>query len=131
MATRGYAVERPVKGALFGQVMFLVALTCGTCALGAYVGRDLGGGLWFVTWIAAFACFIGLNFAAARNPTLALVLLLGAGFLLGLSVGATLDWFVENEPNAVYQAAGATALTVAGLGTFGYATRGDLSYLYR
>src|SRR3954470_4261564 len=131
MATRGYAVERPATGALFGQVMFLVALTCGTAALGAYVGRDLGGASWFVTWIAAFACFIGLNFAAARAPGLALALLFAAGFLLGLSVGATIDWFIQNNPSAVYQAAGATALTVGGLGTYGYATRRDLSYLYR
>jgi len=131
MATRGYAAERPATGALFGQVMFLVALTCGTAALGAYVGRDLGGASWFVTWIAAFACFIGLNFAAVRAPGLALALLFAAGFLLGLSVGATIDWFIQNNPSAVYQAAGATALTVGGLGTYGYATRRDLSYLYR
>src|SRR3954468_13260082 len=104
MASRGYAAARPATGALFGQVMFLVALTCGTTALGAYVGRDLGGATWFISWIAAFACFIGLNFAAARAPTLAFALLLGAGFLLGLSVGATLDWFVQNEPAAVWQA---------------------------
>src|SRR3954453_2002945 len=131
MATRGYAAERPATGALFGQVMFLVALACGTAALGAYAGRDLGGATWFLTWIAAFACFIGLNFVAARSPGLALVLLLAAGFLLGLSVGATLDWFVQNDPSAVYQAAGATGLTVAAMGTYGYATRRDLSYLYR
>ena len=131
MATRGYAAERPVTGALFGQVMFLVALTCGMAALGAYVGRDLGGPSWFLSWIAALACFVGLNFAAARSPGLALALLFAAGFLLGLSMGATLDWFVTNEPEVVYQAAGATGLTVAGLGTFGYATRRDLSYLYR
>jgi modulator of FtsH protease len=131
MASRGYAAERPATGALFGQVMFLVALTCGTAALGAYAGRDLGGASWFLPWIGALACFIGLNFAAARAPALALVLLLAAGFLLGLSVGATLNWFAENEPQAVWQAAGATGLTVAGLGTYGYATRRDLSGLYR
>src|SRR3954453_22151376 len=131
MATRGYAADRPLTAALFGRVMFLVALTCGPAAVGAYAGRDLGGPSWFMAWIAACACFIGLNFAAARAPGLALALLLAAGFLLGLSIGATLDWFVTNEPQAVYQAAGATALTVTGLGAYGYATRRDLSYLYR
>jgi hypothetical protein len=30
---------------VFGQVMGLVALTLGTLALGAYIGRDLSGGL--------------------------------------------------------------------------------------
>src|SRR3954466_7108956 len=104
MASRGYAAERPATAALFGQVMFLVALACGTAALGAYVGRDLGGASWVLSWIAAFACLIGLNFAAARAPGLAFALLLAAGFLLGLSVGATLDWFMQNDPQAVYQA---------------------------
>src|SRR3954454_6329306 len=131
MATRGYAVERPATGALFGQLMFLVALTCGTAALGAYAGRNLGGSSWFVPWIGALACFIGLNFAAARAPGLALALLLGAGFLLGLSIGSTIKWFAENEPQAVWQGAGANAPTVGGPGCYGYATRRDLSGLYR
>src|SRR3954465_2900166 len=122
MATRGYAVERPATGALFGQVMFLVALPCGTTALGGYVGRDLGGGSWFVTWIAAFACFIGLNFAAARAPGPAQALLFAAGFLLGRCVRATIDWFIQNNRSAGYQAAGATALTVGVQGTYSYAT---------
>src|SRR3954454_10827199 len=105
MSSRGYAIARPATGALFGQVMFLVALACGTAALGAYVGRDMGGPGWFIAWLGALACFVGLNVAASRAPALALALLLGSGFLIGLSVGATIDWFAENEPQALWQAA--------------------------
>jgi FtsH-binding integral membrane protein len=57
--------------------------------------------------------------------------LFGVGFLLGLAVGVTVLWYAENEPGVVWQAAGATGLTVAAMGTWGYATRRDLSYLYR
>jgi modulator of FtsH protease len=70
--------------------------------------------------------------ANQRGQTgVALALLFGVGFLLGLAVGVTVVWYAENEPTVVWQAAGATGLTVAGMGTWGYATRRDLSYLYR
>ena len=84
-----------------------------------------------IPWFGALGCIVGLNVAAQRAPTLALVLLFGLGFLLGLAVGVTVVWYAENEPTVVWQAAGATGLTVAGMGTWGYATRRDLSYLYR
>ncbi|MFN8173866.1 MAG: Bax inhibitor-1 family protein [Solirubrobacteraceae bacterium] len=117
---------------LFGQVMGLVALTVACCAAGAYLGRDLGGASWFVAWIVAFGCLIGLNVANARgNRGLALVLLLVFGGLLGVSVGATLDYYAANDPGAVRQALLATALFVGVLGSAGYAIRRDLSFLYR
>lgn len=131
----GVPGAQPVEGAavraLFGRVMGLVAITCGFAALGAWAGRDLEG-LWFVVpWIGALVCIVGLNVAARRAPGLAVVLLFGMGFLLGLAVGVTVVWYAENEPTVVWQAAGATGLTVAAMGTWGYATRRDLSYLYR
>jgi FtsH-binding integral membrane protein len=126
---------RPVEGvaarALFARVMLLVAVTCGFAALGAYAGRNLTGLQWLIPWFGALGCIVGLNVAARRAPTLALVLLFGLGFLLGLAVGVTVVWYAENEPQVVWQAAGATGLTVAAMGTWGYATRRDLSYLYR
>jgi modulator of FtsH protease len=53
------------------------------------------------------------------------------GFLLGLAIGVTVVYYAENDPAVVWQASGATGLTVAGMGAWGYATRRDLSYLYR
>ena len=129
------AAPRPVEGAaaraLLGRVMGLVAVTCGFAALGAWAGRDLTG-LWFlIPWLGALGCIVGLNVAAQRAPALALVLLFALGFLLGLAVGVTVVYYAENDPTVVWQAAGATGLTVAGMGAWGYATRRDLSYLYR
>lgn len=131
----GVPGAQPLEGtqsrALFARVMGLVAITCGFAALGAWAGRDLTGLWWVVPWIGALVCLVGLNVAAQRAPTLAVVLLFAVGFLLGLSVGVTVVWYAQNEPTIVWQAAGATALTVAGMGAWGYATRRDLSYLYR
>ncbi|HXD56355.1 MAG TPA: Bax inhibitor-1 family protein [Thermoleophilaceae bacterium] len=128
--------SQPLEGvaarALFGRVMLLVAVTCGFAALGAYAGRNLTGLQFLIPWIGALGCIVGLNVANARGQTgIALALLFGVGFLLGLAVGVTVVWYAENEPTVVWQAAGATGLTVAGMGTWGYATRRDLSYLYR
>ena len=114
--------------AVFGQVMGLVALTVGCAALGAYLGRDLPGGIGIVAFIAAFACVFGLNAASTRGrERLATGLLFGLGLLLGLAVAPVLADYARADPSALWQAAGATAAFVAALGSYGYATRRDLS----
>lgn len=118
--------------AVFARTMGLVALTCGCAAAGAYLGRNLHGVTWFLPWIGAFGCIFGLNVAAARDRhELALVLLFGLGLLLGLSAGRTISYFAATQPKVVWEAAGATGLTVAAMGSIGYATRRDLSSIYR
>jgi hypothetical protein len=47
--------------------MGYVAVTAALFALGAYLGRDLTGGVGIVAFIAAFACLIGMRFAARRS----------------------------------------------------------------
>ncbi len=124
----GQALTRDATRELLGQVMGLVALTVGCTALGAYVGRDLGGGAGILFFVGAFACIFGLNAAASRgNEQLAIGLLFGLGLLLGLAVAPVLNDYAEADPPALWQAAGATALFVAGCGAYGYATRRDLS----
>ena len=126
------AVTRDQARAVFGQVMGFVALTLGFLALGAYIGRDLSGGWGILAFIASFGCTIGLNVASARgNEQLSITLLFGLGLLLGLALGPVLSSYVEAEPAAVWQGAGATGGFVAGLGAVGYATRRDLSSWYR
>jgi FtsH-binding integral membrane protein len=122
------AMPRERTQAVFGQVMGLVALTVGCAALGAYLGRDLTGGVGIAFFIGAFACIFGLNIASGRgHEQLAIGLLFGLGLLLGLAVSPVLAYYAKMDPAALWQAAGTTAAFVAGLGSYGYATRRDLS----
>jgi FtsH-binding integral membrane protein len=126
------ALSRDDARTVFGHVMGLVALTLGFLALGAYIGRDLSGGWGILAFIASFGCIIGLNVASGRgNEQLSITLLFGLGLLLGLALGPVLSSYVDADPAAVWQAAGATGAFVASLGAVGYATRRDLSSWYR
>src|SRR5947209_6649349 len=118
--------------ALFGRVMALVAVTVGFATLGVWVARGWGGAGWFIAWLLALGCLVGLNVANSRGQTsLAVVLLLAFGLLMGASVATTVNYYAATDPTAVRQAFGATALFVAALGSGGYAVRRDLSFLYR
>jgi FtsH-binding integral membrane protein len=128
LALGGRAVTRDRTREVFGQVMGLVALTVGCTALGAYIGRNLTGGVGIALFIGAFACVFGLNYASSRGrEQLAIGLLFGMGLLLGMAVGPVLAVYAKSDPSALWQSAGATAAFVAALGAFGYATRRDLS----
>ena len=113
--------------ALLGQVMGYVAVTVGFTALGAYLGRDLSGGLGLVLLVAAIAVIVGLNIAATRGrQQLAIGLLFGLSLLLGLAVAPVIADYANGDPSALWQSAGATAAFVAAIGAYGYATRRDL-----
>ena len=100
--------------ALFGQTMGYVAATAGFFALGAYVGRDLSYGWAFVGFIAAFACLIGMDFTARQSGSASVGLLFAVGLLLGLAMSPTLTYYAGVNPQALWQAGGATALFIAG-----------------
>ncbi len=117
--------------ALFGQTMGYVAATAGFFALGAYAGRDLSSGWTFVGFIAALACLIGMNFAVRASGSASVGLLFAFGLLFGLAMSPTLVYYAGVNPQALWQAGGATALFIAGCGTAGYATRRDLSGVAR
>jgi FtsH-binding integral membrane protein len=116
---------------LFGQVMSLVAATAGLFAIGAYLGRNLGNGMALVFFLLAFGCLIGMRFAVRSSAGLSMALLLGVGLLMGLGMSPTLVYYAEADPQALWEAGGATALFIAGCGAFGYATRTDLSGVAR
>ncbi len=125
---RGAVVSRDATRTVFGQVMGLVAFTCGFAALGAYVGKGMSGGTGIFFFILAFACIFGLNIATRRgHEQLAIALLFGLGLLLGMAVSPIIVYYANSNPGVVYQAAGATAGFVGALGAAGYATRRDLS----
>jgi FtsH-binding integral membrane protein len=126
-----YATATPDQTrTLFGQVMWLVAVATGCFALGCYAGRDLSLG-WSIAWfIVGFGCLIALNFVrGSSGASIALLLLMG--LFLGLGMGPAVAYYTTTSPRAVWQAAGATALFMAGFGAFGYATRRDLSAVGR
>jgi modulator of FtsH protease len=126
-APRG-AIARDDTRTVFGQAMGLVAVTVACAAAGAYIGRNLTGGTGLLFFIGVFACVFGLNYATSRgNEQLATALLFAMGLLIGLAVAPVIAYYAKANPAAVWQAAGATGAGVAALGTFGYATRRDLS----
>jgi len=124
-------LSRDESGTLLGQTMGLVAVTAGLFALGAYLGRDLSYGWGFVLFIASFGALLGMNAAVQRSERLAIGLLFGFGVLIGLATAPTLAYYASTEPQALWQAGGATALFIAGFGAYGYATRRDLSSIAR
>jgi FtsH-binding integral membrane protein len=125
------SLTRDQTATLFSQVMWLVAGTAGVFTLGVYVGRNLSSGWAIVGLIGGFGCLIVLNFARRMSAQGQLALLAGMGFLLGIAMGPGLAYISSVEPQAVWQAAGATALFMAGFGSVGYLTRRDLSALGR
>ena len=127
-ALGGEAIAHDRARELLGQVMGYVAVTVGFAALGAYLGRDLSGGIGLLLLIGTIPVVIGLNIAAAKGrDQLAIGLLFGLGLLLGVAVAPLIADYANADPSALWQAAGATAAFVAATGTYGYATRRDLS----
>jgi uncharacterized protein len=123
--------ERGEAHALFAQTMAYVAATAGLFALGAWAGHNLSGGVGIVAFIAAFACLIGMRFAAKRSLQVSVWLLAAFGLLMGLAVAPTVAYYGSMDPRALWEAGGATALFIAGFGAAGYATRRDLTALAR
>ena len=116
---------------LVSQTMAYVALTAALFALGAWLGRNLTGAVGIIAFIAAFACLIGMRFAARSSQQLTIGLLAAFGLLIGLAVAPTIAYYGSMDPTALWQAGGATALFIAGFGAAGYATRRDLAPLAR
>ena len=116
---------------LFAQTMGYVAATAALFALGAYLGRNLPGGAGVIAFIAAFACLIGMQFAARKSRQLTIGLLGVFGLLTGLALAPVLTAYASMNPQVLWQAGGATALFIAGFGAAGYATRRDLTAIAR
>ena len=116
---------------LFAQTMGYVALTAALFALGAWLGRNMTGGVGIVAFIAAFAVLIGMRFAARRSVPLTVGLLAAFGLLTGVAVAPTVAYYGSMDPQALWQAGGATALFIAAFGAAGYATRRDLAPVAR
>jgi len=129
-AGRAQAVEleKVTQKILFSRVMFLVGVTCAFTALGAFIGKDLSSGIGIIFWIVALGMILASGFIKRQSGALGMGLLFAVGLVLGLAVGPTLNYYVAaNGAQVLWQAAGATALFIAGFGAWGYATRRDLA----
>ncbi|MGO8861952.1 MAG: Bax inhibitor-1 family protein [Acidimicrobiales bacterium] len=127
----GYEQTSSGSQTLFGQTMAFVAATAGFFALGAYLGRSLSYELGFVFFIGAIACLIGMRFAVRRSSSSAVALLFVFGLLIGLGSAPNLAYYAATSPEALWEAGGATALFMVGLGAAGYGSRRDLSVVGR
>ena len=125
------AVLRDQTHIVFAQTMGYVAATAALFAAGAYLGRDLAYGAGIVAFIAGFGVLIGMRFAARKSQPLSVGLLGLFGVLIGLALAPTLVYYAQMNPDALWQAGGATALFIGGFGAVGYATRRDLAVVAR
>jgi modulator of FtsH protease len=114
---------------LMGQVMFLVAVAIGFLALGTVLGRDLSRGTAMACSIGGFAMLMVASFGGARFRvgTFAVGWLYATATVIGLGLGPVIQYYASAQPSAVIQAAGGTALTVAGMGAVGFMMSKDLA----
>jgi modulator of FtsH protease len=112
---------------LLGQVMFLVAISLVFFTAGAYIGRDLAYQTGLICEIGAIVMLFAQSFVKPlRVGALGMVWLYGLALLLGIGLGPVINHYATYDSTVLYQAAGGTALTVAGMGCFGFATSKDL-----
>src|SRR5215218_6427015 len=103
---------------LLGQVMFLVSVALGFCALGTLMGRDLSIGTARLCSFAGLGMLLVSSFAGARFRVgaFAMAWLFGTALVIGLGLGPVLDYYAQAQPTAVTQAFAGTAATVLGAG---------------
>lgn len=127
-ASDAFGQTRVSATTIFGQVMFLVGITIGFLALGAYIGRDLALGTAQVLSFVAIGMLFAQSFVSTlRYGAVGIGWLLGIGLIMGLGLGPVLTYYLEAQPDAFIQAAGGTALIVLIMGSWGLATSKDLA----
>jgi FtsH-binding integral membrane protein len=114
---------------LLGQVLFLVAIALGFCALGTWLGRDLAIGTARLLSFAGFGMLLAASFGGERFRVgpFAMGWLFATATAIGLGLGPVIQYFATVDSNALSQAAAGTAATVAGCGALGFALSPDLA----
>ena len=114
---------------LLGQVMFLVAIALGFCAVGTLIGRDLPLGTARICSFAGFGMLLVSAFAGERFRVgpFAMAWLFAIALLIGLGLGPVIAYFASVEPSALTQAFAGTTATVLGAGSLGFALSRDLA----
>ena len=78
--------------------MGYVAATAALFALGAWLGRNLTGGVGIVAFIAGFAVLIAMGFTARKSQQLSVGLLTAFGLLIGLAVAPVIACLRQHGP---------------------------------
>jgi modulator of FtsH protease len=132
--TTAYGRERAAARAisttqLLGQVLFLVAVALGFCALGTWLGRDLALGTARIISFVGFGMLLVSSFAGERFRvgSFAMGWLFATATAIGLGLGPVIQYFATVQSDALSQAAAGTAATVAGCGALGFALAPDLA----
>ena len=125
----GAAAREISTAQLLGQVMFLVAVALGFCALGTLIGRDLSLGAARACSFAGFGMLLVSSFAGERFRVGAFAMgwLFATALMIGLGLGPVIDYFASVEPKALTQAFAGTAATVLGAGALGFVLSKDLA----
>ena len=107
--------------------MFLVAVALAFAAAGTYLGRNLAFGTGEICEFAAIGMILVQMFVPAlRYGRLGMIWLFGRALLLGVGLGPVISAYAALDRSALYEAAGGTAITVAAMGSYGFATSRDL-----
>jgi FtsH-binding integral membrane protein len=114
---------------LLGQVMFLVAIALGFCALGTLVGRDLALGTARLCSFAGFGMLLVSSFAGERFRVgpFAMAWLFATALLIGLGLGPVIAYFAAVDEAALTQAFAGTGATVLAAGSLGFVLSKDLA----
>lgn len=118
---------------LIQRVCYLLCTALLVTAAAAYYAASIGmDGRWFFPlMIGTFACVFGMGFAR-NKPAIGLVLLYVLSVLWGLLLGPMLAAIVRGYAlgaTIIGEAAGLSAVIVAGIGTYVWITNKDFGYL--
>jgi modulator of FtsH protease len=114
---------------LLGQVMFLVAIAIGFCALGTVLGRDIAVGTARILSFVGFGMLLVSSFGGERFRVggFAMAWLFATALMIGLGLGPVIAYFASVDDAALTQAFAGTAATVLGAGALGFALSKDLA----
>ena len=114
---------------LLGQVMFLVAVALGFCAVGTLLGRDLSLGTARICSFGGLGMLLVSSFAGERFRVgaFAMFWLFATALLIGLGLGPVINAYATLDPKALTQAFAGTAATVLAAGSLGFVLSKDLA----
>lgn len=86
--------------------------------------------VWIISIVALFGTVIAISAgirARWMTPNIAMMLFFGFALVNGFSLSLMFQYFVENEPNALFSAFGTASAIFGAMSIYGYTTKSDLS----